>query len=299
MSSLSRRAYGIALVAVAAVLWSTVGLYVRFLDMDVWALLFWRSLFAALALFGTVFVQQGRGGFAAVRAIGGVGLLAAVMSGLSMASYITAVSFTTIANVLTMFGVLPFVAAGFAYFWLGEQPRPRVLVAASIALVGIVIMVGATARPQDIFGILLALSMTVTWAWMVVLSQRYPTLGMAPVNALGALLCAAACLPLMSWTLPSPVQLAVLALFGVATTAIAFMVFLAGARHITASEAGLIGQLDLVLGPLWVWLAFSEDPGVAAIVGGLVVLAAVLWYLSDTRPGPGRPGAEIHEAPYP
>jgi drug/metabolite transporter (DMT)-like permease len=52
-----------------------------------------------------------------------------------------------------------------------------------------------------------------------------------------------------------------------------------GGRRIPAGEAGLIGLLDIVLGPLWVWLAFGENPGTAALLGGGLILAAVVWYM--------------------
>jgi len=102
---------------------------------------------------------------------------------------------------------------------------------------------------------------------------------MAPVNAFGAALCAAFCWPLMAPGLPSLYQLVILGLFGATNTAFAYLLFLVGGRHIPSGEAGLIAMLDVVLGPFWVWLVFAEQPGGAALLGGGLVLAAVLWYL--------------------
>jgi drug/metabolite transporter (DMT)-like permease len=79
---------------------------------------------------------------------------------------------------------------------------------------------------------------------------------------------------------PSLYQLVILALFGITNTALAYLLFLTGGRYIPSSEAGLIAMLDVVLGPFWVWLVFAEAPGRAALVGGGLVLAAVLWYLA-------------------
>jgi drug/metabolite transporter (DMT)-like permease len=61
-----------------------------------------------------------------------------------------------------------------------------------------------------------------------------------------------------------------------------------GGRRIPAGEAGLIGLLDVVLGPLWVWLAFGETPSRAAFIGGGLVLGAVVWFLSDGLARPHR-----------
>jgi drug/metabolite transporter (DMT)-like permease len=182
--------------------------------------------------------------------------------------------------VLVIYATVPFLAALLAYLWIGEQVQRRVLAASAVALVGVLIMAGSATRPQDIAGNALAFLMTLTFAGLVVMARRYPSLGMAPINALGSVLCALLCWPLMTGATPTAYQLVVLALFGVTNTALAFMLFLIGGRHIPSSEAGLIGMLDVVLGPFWVWLVFAEEPGAPALAGGGLVLAAVLWYLA-------------------
>jgi drug/metabolite transporter (DMT)-like permease len=283
MGGIGSHAYGVALVAVAAVLWSTAGLFVRLLDLDVWTMLAWRSLFAAISLALVVGIQSQWSAMDAARKAGWPGLAAVPLSVISMGSYVIALTLTTVANVMIVYATVPFVAAGVAYFWVGEQAKSRVLLASGIALAGIVIMAGAATRPQDIAGNAIAFLMTLAFGGQLVMARRYPSLDMALINAVGAALCAAICWPFATPGIPNLQQLGILALFGVTTTALAYLLFLTGGRHIPSGEAGLIGLLDVVLGPVWVWLAFAEQPGQPAIIGGSLVLASVVWYLAGQR----------------
>ena len=282
MAGQGRRAYGIALVAIASVFWSTAGLFVRLLDMEVWTMLAWRSFFAALSLFLVVLVQKRRQVLPAFTAIGRLGLIAVPISAFSMVAFVAALTLTSVANVMTVYATVPFVAAGVAFLWVGEHVERRVLVASAIALVGILVMAGGATRPQDLAGNGLTLLMTLAFAVVLVLARRHPSIGMAPVNALAALLCALAAWPLMTGPVPTPPQFLILALFGLTTTALAYLLFLTGGRHIPSGEAGLIALLDVVLGPFWVWLFFGEEPGTPALIGGGLVLAAVAWYLAGS-----------------
>src|SRR5262249_13208462 len=133
----------------------------------------------------------------------------------------------------------------------------------------------------DFEGDALTLLMTVTFAVLVVMARRYPSLSMAPINALAATLCALVCWPLMPGAAVTTEELLILAAFGTLTMGLSYLLFLTGGRRIPSGEAGLIGLLEVVLAPLWVWLAFGETPSSAAFVGGSLVLGAVLWFLSE------------------
>jgi drug/metabolite transporter (DMT)-like permease len=272
------RAYGLTLVTIAATLWSTAGLFVRILDLDVWTILTWRSLFAALSL-GLLLVAKNRGRtLAALVTIGWPGLIAIPLSVTSIGGYVVALKLTTVANVMIVYATVPFVAAGVAFLWIGEKASSRVLAASAIALVGIGIMAAAATRPGDIAGNGVALVMTVAFGTQLVMARRYPGLEMMSINAIGAALCGMLAWPLAQAGLPDQRQLLILALFGITTTSLAYLLFLTGGRYIPSGEAGLIGLIDVVLSPFWVWLAFAEEPGSAAIIGGGVVLASVLYY---------------------
>jgi drug/metabolite transporter (DMT)-like permease len=258
MGGVGSHAYGVALVTVAAVLWSTGGLFVRLLDLDVWTMLAWRSLFAALSLGLVAGIQYRWHPMAALRAAGRPGFAAVPLAVVSMCGYVIALKLTTVANVMIVYATVPFVAAGIAFFWSGERARSRVLLASTLALAGIVVMAGAATRPQDIAGNAISLLMTLAFGAQLVMARRYPSLDMSLINAAAAAACAAICWPLAAPGIPALPQLVILALFGITTTALAYLLFLIGGRHIPSGDAGLIGLLDVVLGPIWVWLAFAD-----------------------------------------
>ncbi|MDE1995095.1 MAG: DMT family transporter [Rhizobiaceae bacterium] len=276
---MERRSYGITLVTTAAIMWSSAGLFVRMLDFDVWTVLGWRSVFGGIVLGLIVLFDRNARPAGVTPPPVFLYPIAGLLSAISMFGYIAALKLTTVANVLSIYATTPFAAAGIAYLWSGEKLGRRTLIASAIAFLGVLVVAGFAARPQDLAGNGLSLLMTIAFSTLLVMARRYPSLRMAPVNAIGSWLCALLCLPLMSHTMPTLPQLAILALFGSITSGIAYLLYTSGSRHIPSGEAGLIGTLDIVLGPLWVWLAFSENPGKPTIIGACLVLVAVFWYL--------------------
>jgi drug/metabolite transporter (DMT)-like permease len=274
-----RNVYGMVLVTAAAVIWSTAGVFMRLLPLDVWTILVWRSFFAALSLALVVAVQSRGRLIGAVSDLGWPGLAAIPVAVISMGAYVLTLSLTTVANVMVVYATVPFAAAAIGWFWNSEPVTMRFVVASALTILGIAIMAGAAAGLQDLLGAGIALLMTLAFAVQLVMARRYQKLDISVVNAFGAAVCGLACLPLMTGPLPDLDQMAILAPFGFTTTALAYALFMIGGRYVPSGEAGLIRMIDVVLGPLWVWLLFSEDPGLAALIGGGLVLAAVVFYL--------------------
>lgn len=299
MNRLSDRALGIALVVGGVVLWSTAGVFVRLLDLDNWTLQAWRSLFGALSLLAIVVAQHRQRTMHAFRAIGLAGLAAVPVSAISMFTYVVALKLTTVANVMVVYATVPFIAAAIAFIWNRERSAPSTILASAIALIGVGIMVGSATRGGDLAGDALSLIMTLTFAILLVMARRYRSLSMAPINALAAALCALVCWPLMPGVSVSARELLILAAFGAATMGISYILFLTGGRRIPSSEAGLLGLLEVVIAPLWVWIGFGEVPARSAVIGGTLVLLAVVWHLSNglrrsTAPAPPHGGLTVN-----
>src|SRR5438046_5687731 len=146
----------------------------------------------------------------------------------------------------------------------------------SVALAGAVVMVSSSYGRGAMVGDLLAVVMATSFAVATVVVRRHPEIQMAPAAALATALTALVALPLAAPLETAPRDLALLAFFGVGQFGAGFLLFMAGARLIPAAESSLIGMLETVLGPLWVWLVLDERPGTATLTGGALILAALL-----------------------
>jgi drug/metabolite transporter (DMT)-like permease len=276
---MASRTYGILLVTLSAILWSTAGPFVRMANLESWTLIGWRSLFAFLTLAAAAAYEHRKDLAQAVAGVGPPGAVSVAISVVSSIAYIFALNLTTVANVMIVYAVLPFIAALVSYFWIGERVTLRLLGAGLAAFVGIAIMAGAAASPKDILGIIAAFIMTATFASQIVHTKVHPNLDMTLAMALAAGACGLIALPFMEPGVPAPTALLACALYGGLSSGIAYVLALNGGRYITAGESGFIQMLDVVLGPLLVWFFFTEQPGSTVLMGGAIVLISVMWYL--------------------
>jgi drug/metabolite transporter (DMT)-like permease len=264
---------GRAMVALAAVAWSTAGILQRELSVDVATQLAGRALFAVLGLLAYVAVAE-RGALSqAFRSVGRAGLALAGLMAVSSGSFIVALNHSSVANVLFMQALAPILAAvlGMA---LGEPVSRRTWLAMVIALAGVGLMVGGPGHPS-VAGLALSLLMTASFAATLVITRHRRDVSMAPATCLSqvlVLLCAA---PLAHPGSVGAHDLALLVALGIGQIGLGLVFLTIGGRLIPAAEVALITLLEVVLGPLWVWIFLSERPGLATLAGGAVVLAAV------------------------
>lgn len=264
------------LVACAAVCWSSGGLIARLVTTGPWTTSLWRSAFASLFLTVVLWLARGRGIVAQWRELGWPGVAVATCMALASTCFIFSLAHTSVANTLILMSTGPYVTALAGLLLLGEKVAPRTWAAMSVALVGAVIMVSDSYSRGTIVGDLLAIVMSSSFALATVLVRRHPEIQMAPAAALATLLTALIALPLADPLTTAPRDLALLAFFGIGQFGVGFLLFMAGARLIPAAESSLIGMLEIVLGPLWVWLVLSERPAAASLAGGALIFAAVL-----------------------
>ena len=154
-----RRVYGLILVGAGTVLWSLAGLFVRAIDLGLWDLILWRSLFACLCLVAIAIARPAE----AVR-FDWRFCLAACFSATAMFCYVAALTMTTVANVLIIYATLPFVTAALAFAVGREAASRRLLMASTVSMIGIVFVAGTALAASDIKGNLLAFAMLqCTW----------------------------------------------------------------------------------------------------------------------------------------
>ena len=273
----SQRRTGIALVIAAAVAWSTAPFFTRLLPFDSWTILFWRGLFGGGLIAAVLVLTQGRTGLRDLAMMGKSGWLVASLSTLGMVCFIPALQFTSVSNVAVIIATGPFVAAALAWIWLREAARWRTLLASLVALCGVAIIVSDAQASSDIFGIGLACLMTLAIAAMTVAVRRHKNTPMVAAAALSNVLGSLVSIPFaQSITAVTGADVFVLAMFGFFQVALGLTLFFLGSRLLPSGQASLIATLETPLMPFWVWLAFQEIPAPRALVGGALVIGAVM-----------------------
>ncbi len=271
----SVRRRGQLFVALAAVAWSSAGVLQRELSVGTTTQLAGRALFAGIALVGFVALSNRGGTIVAFRSMGIAGLAVAISTAIASGSFIVALNHATVANVLFLQAVAPVAAALLAWIALGESITGRALVAMGIALLGVGLMVGGPGS-GGVFGVAASLVMTLAFAVSLVITRHQREVSMAPAICLSQVLLVVAIGPLAQPSTVTARDLAFLVLLGVGQVGLGLAFLTVGARLIPASEVALITLLEIVLGPLWVWIVLAERPALIVIIGGVVVMFAVV-----------------------
>lgn len=288
LSRLRRR--GIALIIASALLWSVSGLFTRAIPADLWTMQFGRSLAGGLFLLALALGQNGRATARLFFGVGWLGLAAVPVLALSMICFIAAMRTTTVAQVMIVYATQPFASAAVAWLLLREPMGRRTMIASLAALAGVALTFTGASGGGQWLGSLLALLMVATFSFVLVLARSRHEISMTALNCLACLACAAFCWPLSKTRGLSTENILLLAAFGVLTIGLGLALLMQGARHVPAGEASLFSTTDVPLSPLWVWLVYGEQPTFWTLVGGAVVISALLWQLSG---GVGLPRAAI------
>jgi drug/metabolite transporter (DMT)-like permease len=279
---------GRVFVALAAVAWSTAGLFQRELSVSTATQVAGRAVFAAAGLAVYVAAVERGGTWRAFRAIGRDGIAVVALLAVSSASFLVALNHASVANVLFMQALAPILAAVLGTA-LGDPVGRRTWIAMGVAVAGVAVMVGGPGAPNGL-GQGLSLAMAVSFAATLVITRHRRDVSMAPATFLSQVLVLALAAPFVSTAAVGSLDLVLLATLGVCQIGLGFVLLTIGARLIPAGEVALITLLEIVLGPLWVWMFLAERPSTATLVGGLVVLAAVVLE-ARAVPAPAQPAA--------
>jgi drug/metabolite transporter (DMT)-like permease len=280
-----------ALMILVTLLWSIAGVVSRHLDSAAsFEVTFWRSAFNALALAIALTVLRGpalwRDLFRSPWPVWVSGLCWAVM----FTAFMLAITLTTVANVLVVMAIGPLVTAVFARAFLHHRLPTRTWIAIAVAGAGIAWMFGADAAGGvSLTGTLVALAVPLAAAVNFTTLQHVghgsgdpeaddpgEPQDMLPAILIGAAISSAVTLPVALPFQATAHDLGLLALLGVVQLAIPCLLVVRLSRVLAAPEVALLGLLEVVFGVAWAWLWAGERPGPSTLVGGALVLGALV-----------------------
>jgi drug/metabolite transporter (DMT)-like permease len=273
-SNLAKPAYSpLLLVLAAAIIWSTGGLFIKWTTLSGLELSFGRSLLAAI----TVAIFTRREGFGLNR----VTALAAILYAALLLLFVLATKETTAANAIFLQYTAPLYVLVLEPIFYKEKFRQRDLLTVIFCVIGMSLFFVGKLRPQDVTGNILALASGVCFASYFLLLRHSSSRNVNRASSViyGNLLVVLIAAPAGLKALPNinlHDALSVIYL-GVVQIGVAYTLFTLGrARGIRSLDAGIVGYIEPVLNPVWVFLVIGEQPSKWALVGGAIIVGAVV-----------------------
>ena len=268
---------GPLLVFLGAVSLSFGGLIVKsFEGATLWQILFWRSVFFSITIFAFLLITYKKKIFNSFYLSGLPGFIAGVILSFGFCGYVIAMYSTTVANTNFIISLQILFLAVFGYFFLREKISSITLLSIILALVGVVIMVGNSLSPGELVGNLAAFTMPITFAVLIIVVRKYPSIDMVPAQFVAGICCC-----LIGYFVSTKVMISYHDIFlgflaGFFQIGFGFIFITIGARTTPSAVVGIIMLTESVLGPLWAFLFVSERPSIFSLIGGVIILLAVL-----------------------
>ena len=271
------RKLAILLMIASSVVISFSGLIVRILEVGPLVMNFYRGMFLMCAVMVLLVVRYRGATIVRVISVGWSGIIAGIMLAAAAITFLQSLTHTTVANTLFVLAAIPFVTASLAWIFLKERPNSATLITMVIAFAGIVIMIGEGFTIGAAYGNVMALLTTLSFSIYAVLVRRNRQVDMLPAILISTLIIMVVVALMRQGELEiSRQDLWLCLLWGGVMSGFTSACFIVASRHIVAAELTIFMLLEFALGPVWVWLFVNESPSRWTLVGGALVICAVL-----------------------
>ena len=268
---------GPLLVFFGALSLSFGGLIVKsFQGANLWQILFWRSIFFILVVSIFLILTYRKKVFTAFISSGIPGLIGGLILSTGFCGYVFAMYNTTVANTNFIIQTQTIFLAIFGYLFLKEKVSKLTLVSIILAISGIILMVGTSLSPGQMSGNIAAFIMPVSFAILILIVRKYPTVDMVPLQLIAGIFAM-----MVGYLVAGKIMISFYDIFlgflaGFFQLGFGFILITIGARRTPSALVGIIMLTEAVLGPMWAWIFINEQPPLMALIGGSVVIIAVL-----------------------
>ena len=264
------------LVFLGAFCLSFGGLIVKsFEGATLWQILFWRQFFFVLLVAVFLLFTYKKKVFHALLQSGLPGLIGGLTLGLGFSAYVFAMYNTTVANANFIIQTQAIFLAIFGYLFLKEKISKLTLASIILAMSGILLMVGNSLSPGQLFGNLVAFIMPISFAVLIIIIRKYPKVDMVPLQLFAGIVAMLIGYFVSSKIMISTNDLILGFLAGFFQVGLGFIFITIGAKKTLSAMVGILMMTEAVFGPLWAWLFLDENPQSIALIGGSIIIIAV------------------------
>ena len=287
---------GVLIMVLAGLVLSTGGPIIRQIEeASGFQIVFWRSVTMAVFIFLILLARDRASIVATLRGIGIPGISGGLFLGIGFFGYVFSITNTSVANTLFLISTVPFFTAIFASLLLREKVGKPTIIAIIVALIGVTIMVGQGLNAGRWLGNVMGIVCAVATS-LYIISIRYGSVRYERVTDMVPTVCVAGVIgAIIAFIIEggsvgiSTNDLAWCAVAGAFQVGLGFMLYTMGSRYVRAAELSLLGLIEVIIGPIAVWLLLAELPDIYTVIGGSVVLLAIaglaLWSLRTPQPG--------------
>ena len=268
---------GPLLIFLGALSLSFGGLIVKsFEGASLWQILFWRSLFFSLTVLAFLILSYKKKTLESFYISGLPGLFGGIILSFGFCGYVFAMYNTTVANTNFIISLQILFLSIFGYLFLKEKISLLTLFSIILAMTGVLLMVGNSLTPGELSGNIAAFTMPITFAVLIMIVRKYPKVDMVPAQFIAGI---SSCL--IGYLLSTKIMISNHDIFlgflaGFFQVGFGFIFITIGARTTPSAMVGIIMLSESVLGPIWAFIFVSERPSTYGLIGGAIILFAVL-----------------------
>lgn len=269
MKNLSEHQKGILFVFIAGLLWSTGGLFIKLISLPAMQLAFFRCIIAAIT-FGILFRKQ-------ILLYNRLTFLNSAFYAAILITFVIATKTTTAANAIFLQSTAPIYVLIFEPIFNKTKYERINIITVAVCVLGMLLFFVGKLEPGHLEGNIIALLSGIAFAsfflGMKMNDPKYQHSSIFYGNILVAIISISFLFTLEYLTIK---DLSMVTFLGVFQIAIAYAFFSSGLKRIYAVEASIIAMIEPVLNPVWVFIGYGETPSLTAIIGGLIILGAII-----------------------
>ena len=241
-----------------------------------WQILFWRTVFFLLVISIYLLITYKKSIFKSFYDSGLPGFFGGLILSFGFCGYVFAMYNTTVANTNFIIQTQTIFLAIFGYFFLKEKISRVTLTSIVLAVSGITLMVGNTLSPGQMLGNIAAFSMPISFAVLILVVRKYPNVDMVPSQFIAGIFAL-----MIGYLMSGKIHISYHDIFlgflaGFFQLGFGFIFITIGAQRTPSAMVGIIMLTEAVFGPLWAWLFINEQPPNVVLLGGTIVIIAVL-----------------------
>ncbi|MHA6642146.1 DMT family transporter [Mesorhizobium sp. A623] len=251
---------------------------IRLAEGETWSILMVRSGTTFIAALIVWAIWRMAAPATAPRLIPGrAGLVVSALYGLGSVTFVLGIFNTLTANLVFILAFNPMFTALLSWLFLKERPSPATFATMAVMVVGVGVIVGGSLGSGHVFGDLMGLSTALLLSSAITITRASgKDMGLAALVG-GVAPCITAMF--VVWNAGYMIETPWWAILdGLVIMPISFFCLATAPKYIAGPEVAMFYLLETVLAPVWVWAVFSEMPARNSLIGGAILIVALVFH---------------------